>query len=300
VRAVADGPGSLVVRVTLEVTASRSVLHVRNPLSQALHYRAAVATGAQALRETHVLPVDAESDATEAWNEALAGLALYDLRLARAPWSPTYPPARPPVREQFAIGAAFGATWNSLDELNADLARHGFGAQRPLQPLAGMEMDVRAGKVAVTLDILLGLTRATEGKSPDVRQNWLALHAGHCVLCGRRFDVTPMLGIGWGRLVLDVDRDDLPLSIAGLDRLEEDTEVERSLGLLFGSVSTRYLLPVSRTLGLYLGVRAGYAWQFDQSGWAPAYSDDDFLRGGPEVDTSGFHVRLAVGFSGEL
>jgi hypothetical protein len=297
VQAVQGGSGSDVVNIALEVTAGRSVLRVRNALPYALHYRAAVSASDHVLRETHVLPVAADSESTEVWNDALPGLALYDLRVARAALPPIDRPAEPPWREEFGVGAAIGATWNALDELNADLERHGFGAQRSLQPLAGMDMEYRSGRVAASVDILLGFARGIDGVGPGLYQNWLALHGGACILCGH-LDVTPMLGIGWGRVSLEVDRDDPSLSIAGIDRLSEDTEVERSMGLLFGSLSMRYRLRVSGRIAMYVGLRAGYAWQFDQSGWGPSYSGDDFLRGGPEVDTSGPYLRLAVGFSG--
>ena len=311
VSVVPSGPRASVVSVTLAVDANGSVLRVQNPLPHVLRYRAAIPESRQALRESYVLPVQARGEATEAWNWPLTGLALFDLRLADGEADPL--PGGPPApsvelgqqrhrRSAISVGAGFGMTWNSLDELNADLQGHGFGAQRSLQPLTGFDLALWVGRFALSTDFLFGLTRAVARDSPDLHQSIIALHAAYSVFLGNMIRIAPMLGIGLGFVQLDVDPEAPPLSIDGVEELpEKDAFVERDVGLLLGSLDASYRWPVAseQSSGLnafYLALRAGYGWQFSQSGWRAGTGEDDVLRGGPEIDTSGAYVRISFGF----
>jgi hypothetical protein len=166
-----------------------------------------------------------------------------------------------------------------------------------LQWFAGLAFEGGLGRLRGRWDLLAGLHRAGEARSPDVNQFLIALHVGYALYQTEKIALFPLLGIAGGDVGVKLDPND-PALFA--DQIADDPKVFRArknFGALLFSAGAEYKPVVWPSLqaGLLLSAQAGYAWQFAESSWLRDDAALPDLVGGPAADANGLYVRVGAG-----
>ena len=292
-RLVARAPISDVVELRLEADQYETTLRIRHQnYSREIEYT----VGYPARGTTDIIVSERDSATPGApnddrWPGRIERLVLYAFSSVPRP-----DPYAVDYRWGF-LGVSFVSAFHfaPVDDLNAEFERNGFSTVGSLQPYLGFGFDASLGGFRPNLDVTFGLNRAGDDRSPDVDQVMIALGIGYAVYRTTGLELFPMLGITGGDIGVDIRSDDPAIAFSGLVVGEQRVRNNVSLLLLSLGADVRHEFWPRHEGGLIAAVRAGYGYQFWSGGWVqeePAWPD---LRGGPEIDTSGPFVRLALG-----
>jgi hypothetical protein len=284
------------LQLELQADGQRTVLRVRNPGDAELSYHVMLVSKRGARRrETSVAPVRARSESVEVWTEPIDELWIYDLHVSEL--EDIRDEGRVQRREAYwNLALSSGLFKNDLHALNDDLVAHGYKRASEIQPSWGISGAFGGAGVVVALDLLGPFSRGSSAGQPSVIEVVVDAHVGWRVLDVAGFAIAPLAGIGWAQLDLnDVDPSELPISLHAIPSRKAPDSYFRNI--FIGSLALDVTWDTSSRpdLGFFIGLRGGYAFQFDAARWHG--SDAKAYAGGPAVDVSGPYALLMLGIA---
>lgn len=124
-----------------------------------------------------------------------------------------------------------------------------------------------------------------------------ALGAGYLVYEGEAFDLYPLIGVGWGRTVLEFVERGAPTFDEILDTPARGARLRSSSPVVSFTLAGDYVFEAGRGTrkGFLIGLRAGYAYAPVQGDWSLGDVD---IPAGAAMTVTGPFVRVLIGVGG--
>lgn len=203
------------------------------------------------------------------------------------------------------VSALVGERANSLDAIDAELARNGYTTTPKVQRTVGFELGatVRRFRFEIGFVGTVGdhVYSQTTGHAVRVHRGWLSPEIGYDVYRFGQFAVFPMLGYASGHLLVEMRCDQPPLFAGYFASAPCSRNVRRGFDAFKMLVGVEDVIPLwhrrTHDGGLLFGVRLGYVMQLGENAWQTGNIAGKRLGDAPGADVGGPFILMNVGVS---